>query len=126
MTKVKEHEVHCGECSAHMILKKSKFKNPYFYSCSNWPSCTGSHGAHPDGRPLGIPADKETKAARIEAHEAFDELWKNYDMKRKYAYSWLAKILGCAEVHIGESDYETCKLIERVCLEKIEELEGEK
>ena len=72
--------VNCAECGVEMVLRTTK-KYTYkdgsprkFYGCSNWPECNGVHGAHLNGEPLGIPADKETKQWRIKAHERFDEI----------------------------------------------------
>ncbi len=101
----------CGECGAEMVLRKSpKYKSP-FWGCSAFPACRGTHGAHPDGRPLGIPANKETKEWRIKAHAAFDPFWKNGIYERKQAYRYLAEKLGVERVHVGEADIEMCKRI---------------
>ena len=108
-------ELECPECGAKMTLRKSRFGQ--FYGCSTWPKCDAAHGAHPDGTPLGVPANKATKQARIKAHEAFDTLWKGGRMKRSEAYSWMASALGltAAEAHIGRFDIPTCeRLVEAV------------
>lgn len=55
--------VSCGECQAPMLLRESRFGK--FYGCTRFPECRGTHGAHPDGRPLGVPANAETKEARV-------------------------------------------------------------
>lgn len=105
------NEVICAECGAPMVLRRSaKYPHP-FYGCSNYPACTGTHGAHPDGRPLGIPATKETKAWRIKAHDAFDRLWKEGHMSRGRAYRRLARLMGADEIHIGEADISTCRQV---------------
>lgn len=101
----------CPECGAQMVLKYSgKFKVPVFYSCSQYPKCRTTHGAHPDGRALGIPANAETKKARIEAHEAFDRLWKLGGMSRGQAYAWMQQVLSLTEdeAHIGKFTTEQC------------------
>lgn len=89
-----------------MVLRTSRFG--LFYGCRSFPECRASHGAHPDGRPLGTPADAATKRARIRAHEAFDVLWKGGEMKRGAAYRWLAEQMGQDEVHLGELDEDGC------------------
>jgi ssDNA-binding Zn-finger/Zn-ribbon topoisomerase 1 len=114
-------KVICADCGSVMELRKSpKYKNP-FYGCSQFPVCRGTHGAHPDGRPLGIPANRETKDWRIKAHDAFDTLWKcgGINMTRKKAYKKLAEELGVKEVHIGEQDIEGCKRIIDVVTNKL-------
>jgi len=99
----------CPECAAPMLLKRSRYG--LFYGCSAWPRCTGTHGAHPNGKPLGTPADRATKLARIRAHDAFDQLWRGGGMTRKQAYAWLRRTLGLSkhEAHIGRFDVATCE-----------------
>lgn len=100
----------CPECGDLLLLKKSRAGN-YFYGCRRWPECRGSHGAHPDGTPLGVPADAETKQMRVAAHEVFDSLWKEGTLTRKGAYTWMQRTLGMTvdEAHIGNFDIATCK-----------------
>lgn len=107
----------CPDCGAPMVLKPSRYGQ--FYGCSRWSDtgCRGSHGAHPDGRPMGTPANAETKRARIEAHAAFDRLWKNGRMSRKRAYRWLRVALNLPKerAHISMFDVPQCEqLIRRV------------
>ena len=107
--------MNCPECGALMILKNSK--HGLFWGCSNFPQCKAAHGAHPDGTPLGIPADKATKQARIKAHTAFDGLWKRQGMKRKRAYRWLQERMGLGEedCHIGRFNTEQCNRVIEIC-----------
>lgn len=125
-------DVSCPECGSRMVLRRTqkfKWKNGegrLFYGCSRWPKCDGIHGAHPDGRPLGIPADKETKAARMEAHTAFERLrekrgWIGNNRERSGSYIWLGRKLGIAETeirdkcHIALFDIPTCKRVVEIC-----------
>ncbi len=116
----------CAECGAPMVLR-STIKYVYasrsprlFYGCTRWPQCSGAHGAHPDGQPLGIPADRETRIARIAAHDAFDSLWKRDGgrrMSRRDAYRLMQHLMGMREdeAHIGRFTAEQCKeLIDRL------------
>jgi ssDNA-binding Zn-finger/Zn-ribbon topoisomerase 1 len=126
----------CPDCGGTMRLKSSRF-GP-FYGCSNWPACDCTHGAHPNGEPLGIPADKETRQARTAAHAVFDPLWQNWqeaysgapepgrkkakdnNLKRaaRYrAYVWLASTLDLpfSECHIGLFDKATCARVIHAC-----------
>jgi ssDNA-binding Zn-finger/Zn-ribbon topoisomerase 1 len=122
----------CPECDGHLVLRRSK--HGFFYGCSRFPKCTAAHGAHPDGTPLGIPAGKDTKQARIRAHEFFDRLWKPietlYDRPldkgaklralkaaRRRAYSWLREKLELSEeeCHIGRFDKTTCDRVVEIC-----------
>lgn len=104
----------CPECHARMRLRQSK--HGPFWSCGRYPFCTGTHGAHPDGRPLGTPAPSSTKQARVLAHKYFDQLWQGKEPKglhRSAAYAWLAAALGLApaDTHIGQFDKRTCERV---------------
>lgn len=88
-----------------------------FYGCVGFPVCRTTHGAHPDGRPLGTPGDAATKAARIRAHAAFDPLWKGGAAKRNEAYYRLSKALGITrkECHIASFDAAMCERVVEAC-----------
>lgn len=106
----------CPECGSPMVLRSTvKFKHKdgqarKFWGCSQWPECSGVHGAHPDGTPLGIPADKETKELRIKAHAALDGLRQAIRLSRADAYKLLQQIMGMSEdeAHIGRFSKEQC------------------
>jgi ssDNA-binding Zn-finger/Zn-ribbon topoisomerase 1 len=107
-------DLKCPEpgCAGRLVLKESKYG--LFYGCEFWPidRCPGSHGAHPDGAPLGEPADQATKKARMRAHDAFDRLWKGRGapMSRTEAYEWVQEAMGMTseEAHIGRFSLEEC------------------
>lgn len=103
--------IKCPECGKNMVLRNSK--HGLFYGCSAFPECKAAHGAHPDGKPLGIPANKETKQWRIKAHDIFDAWWKAKGMKRKEAYKAMQEIMGISnkEAHIGSFNIEQCKYL---------------
>lgn len=119
----KEYPVTCI-CKAPMVLRYSgKIKKaPWFYGCSTFPKCRATHGCHQqDGRPLGRPADQETKGWRIKAHDAFDTLWQSGKFSRRGAYNWMKQTLNLSdeENHIGMMDTATCqRVIEAVEKEK--------
>lgn len=104
----------CPECGEYMILKKSKYG--FFWSCHTYPKCNGSHGAHPDGTPLGIPANKETKEWRIKAHNEFDKLWKSKGYKRSTCYRLLQELMDMTpdEAHIGRFNINQCKTLIKI------------
>lgn len=116
--------IRCPECGARMVLRETaKFRYPNsgsprrFYGCSNYPECKATHGAHPDGRPLGVPGDAATKQARIRAHNAFFLYCEKHGLSRGEGYEWLQKSLGMAanECHIGRFDAETCEIVVGLC-----------
>lgn len=100
----------CPDCGAPMKLKGSR--HGLFYGCTKWSEtrCRGSHGAHADGRPLGTPATRDTKDARIRAHAVFDQLWQYRGAKRSEAYRWMRKTmkLTIEQAHIGHFTLEQC------------------
>ena len=104
--------LNCGDCGAPMVLRSSKY-GP-FYGCSRWPDCKGTHGAHPDGKPKGTPADANTRKARVTAHRVFDEIWKRDLVRnRGAAYSWMRKAmnLGRSAAHISLFTVEQCETL---------------
>lgn len=109
---MQDHGLFCPDCGDSMALMKDR--NFVGYKCRTL-SCRGSHGAHPDGSPFGTPADAKTRKARIEAHDAFDRLWKFSTMTRTQAYTWMqgALSLESSECHIGSLDEDTCKRLVR-------------
>ena len=124
----------CPECGGRMWIKGSRFG--LFYGCENFPGCKGTHSAHADGRPMGVPGDGPTKIARHKAHRDFDRLWLGADRlyttvhgrnrarakktiirtARRRAYEWLAIQLGLGfdDCHIGNFDLETCQRVVEV------------
>lgn len=113
----------CPECGAKMVLRNSKFG--LFYGCTSFPKCKATHGAHADGQPLGIPANAKTKKARIRAHDAFDQLWKDKHMSRGDAYFWMqgAMVMTAEEAHIGRFTEDQCDELEVKVDEYLEELD---
>lgn len=88
-----------------------------WYACAHWPDCRGSCSAHPDGTPMGVPADAATRQARMQAHAAFDAFWRGPTriMARGDAYRWLEKQLGLPRdgAHIGAFTQAQCAQVLR-------------
>lgn len=85
--------LHCAECSNKLHLRDSEYGIRYLPISCEREHCDGALGAHPDGIPVGKPADRRAKAARVIAHEEFDRLWKNGKMTRSRAYAWMISAL---------------------------------
>lgn len=94
-----------------MILRDSRYG--WFYSCSTYPKCRATHGTHPNGEPLGTPADSKTKSWRVKAHIEFDKLWDGPDaeMTRSEAYRWMIETMAMAkdDAHIAKFSIERCQ-----------------
>lgn len=126
------HPVVCAECGGGMKLVRL-IENAtgrtlgLFYGCARYPHCYCTHGAHPDGKPMGTPANAETRARRHEAHLIFDKLWKRDGfMTRGAAYRWLAEAFGAEEVHMGNMSLEECDKVIRLARGKLAELSNER
>lgn len=109
---VVEEEVPCPDCGRYLMLKQGRYG--YYYKCMNR-RCDIIGGAHPDGRPLGIPAGPETRTFRKAAHEVFDRLWKAGEMSRTEAYAWMQSAMGMTkdEAHIGNFGIAECSRLIR-------------
>jgi hypothetical protein len=84
-----------------------------FFGCSRFPACKAAHGAHPDGTPLGRPADQDTKAARQRVHRICEEIWGDWDTgNRKAMYAWLR--YNAPQEHIAEMTEAECDEPERL------------
>lgn len=110
----------CPECGTDMILRYSSKTDGYFYGCGSYPECTSTHGCdQTTGRPLGVPADAETRQWRVLAHAEFDKLWSGLPpkMSRKEAYRVGAWLMGleAGKMHIAMLNEEQCiRLINEV------------
>lgn len=80
-----------------------------FWQCKDCDAYVGCHGL--SAAPLGRLANAELRAAKREAHAAFDPLWKGRSMSRSQAYRWLAGQMGIpfCQCHIGMFNVEQCK-----------------
>ena len=104
---------HCGAVMVkHQSRYYSELHQRIFYRCLT-PGCRTSTAAHPDGRVAATPANKETRDARIVAHDAFDALWKSGVVTRQVAYAWLQHKLHVE--HIGHATLEACEDIIAAC-----------
>lgn len=115
----------CACCGALMALEQTqRFRYPdgrarWFWRCET-AACDGIHGAHPDGRPLGTPADNETRAARIEAHDALSDLMAVCGLGKDEAYLWMqsAMKMTARAAHIGRMDLAQCRTLMAACAQE--------
>lgn len=87
--------------------------------CNAWVGCHKGTTT-----PLGRLAGPMLRRMKMDAHAAFDPLWKTrvaQGMSKKEArgrgYKWLAEQLGIApeDCHIGEMDVPTCRRVIALC-----------
>lgn len=120
---MKRLHIHCPYCHAPAVRRyaRSLFgdaarePNALYYVCSRYPTCNAYVSAHKkSGLPMGTLADPELRRKRIQAHHAFEQLWKSGPLTKKEAYRWLQDALGLSEdqAHIAcFSHYQCDKLI---------------
>ena len=113
----------CDYCNRDAELKSGKEVYPHradlhhkwIWVCEPCDARCGCHGA--SQKPLGRMANAELRRARMEAHAAFDPLWKKGNLSRTEAYAWLANQLGLAvsKCHIGLFGIEMCYSVRKAC-----------
>jgi hypothetical protein len=87
-----------------------------FYLCAPCDAYVGCHAG--TRRPLGRLANAELRRAKVDAHAAFDPIWRN-SISRSEAYRWLATMLRipASACHIGMFDVEQCRRVVQVVRE---------
>lgn len=92
--------------------------------CNAWVGCHDAGVGQGDGtKPLGVLANAYGRAARRDAHQAFDLLWNGGPMSRKNAYAWLAKSLDIRteDCHIGHFNESRCARVVELVNEYFED-----
>lgn len=95
----------CGKEAATLVDGARIYPHrPDLHRRSFWLCDCGAYcGCHPGTTfPLGAPAGRDTRAARVAAHDAFDPMWKVKAVRdnlpphvaRQAGYLWLADALG--------------------------------
>ena len=97
----------------------------WMYLCRDCNAYVGCHKG--TTTPLGRLANAELRQWKVQAHDAFDAIWKREcggTMSRGDAYKWLGKVMNLPPnlCHIGEFDVEQCKR----CIRNVAILKGNK
>lgn len=118
-------KVICDYCGKDAILVTGKDLYPHrpdLYGVRAWQCkpCKASVGCHKNSKknaPLGRLANSELKKLKMDAHAAFDPLWKSGKMRRKEAYALLANKLSIEinKCHIGMFNEEMCRRVVEAC-----------
>ena len=117
-------KVFCDYCGrrAEYVDSKVVYGRSYgmIYLCRNCMAYVGVHKG--TDKPLGRLANAELRHWKIQAHDAFDPLWKYGPFKgrRNEAYAWLASQMGLPveKTHIGMFDVQQCKRVIQICKER--------
>lgn len=111
----------CNYCNKPAKLVDSKvlygYAKGHIWLCS----CGAYVGTHKNStKPKGTLADRETRKARIKAHEVFDSYWKtrfwtgnSRRQARIAGYKWLADQMGMdlKQCHIGKFNAQQCQRV---------------
>ncbi len=131
---------YCGKTAAFLPSSDALYHGRDYgpvYAC---PPCGAWVGCHPGTRiPLGRLADADLRRAKIDAHAAFDAIWRAYHATRQAedpayprgraratAYRQLSAALGIDPrvCHIGHFDLQTCQRVVELCASGSFRLEG--
>lgn len=110
------NSIPCGYCGGEAKFCETSthiYRRDYgpVYDCRPCDAYVGVHKG--SKRAKGSVANKDLRELRKLAHTMFDPLWRRDGMTRDQAYEHLAEVFG-REVHIGQSDEETCRQIIRL------------
>ena len=95
---MKKKQIHCPYCGAKASLRPAsavygtatKVPDSYLYVCDRYPRCDSYVGAHKRTKePMGTLANGDLRNKRIQAHKAFDWMWKSGLMTKWQAYKWM-------------------------------------
>lgn len=122
---LKKRTIHCPYCGAKATLHPSRYvygdtakTNGFVYVCDRYPRCDAYVSAHRKSRqPMGTLADRDLRNKRIQAHKAFDRMWKSGHMKKWQAYKWMQGVLDLDErqAHIAMFSEYMCDQLISVC-----------
>lgn len=118
----KRKQIHCPYCGAKATLRPSSAvygdaakTDGYLYVCDRYPKCDSYVGAHKKTKlPMGTLANGDLRNKRIQAHKAFDWMWKSGLMTKWQAYKWMQGKLDLSDeqAHIAMfSEYMCDRLI---------------
>lgn len=114
---MKKKQIHCPYCGAKASLRPAsavygtatKVPDSYLYVCDRYPRCDSYVGAHKRTKePMGTLANGDLRNKRIQAHKAFDWMWKSGLMTKWQAYKWMQGKLALTDeqAHIAKfSEY---------------------
>lgn len=89
-----------------------------FWKCPDHDAYVGCHPGTEHA--MGRMADAATRRLKLDAHAAFDPLWKSGRMKRGQAYGWLAERLGIPKgcCHMGSMSDDNLRRVAAICKEE--------
>ena len=122
---MKKVQIRCPYCGAKATLRPSSAvygdaakTDGFLYVCDRYPKCDAYVAAHRKSRlPMGTLANGDLRHKRIEAHKAFDWMWKSGLMSKRQAYKWMQAKLGLSEeqAHIAKFGEYMCGQLIDAC-----------
>ena len=123
---MKRLHIHCPYCGAPAVRRYGRDlfgdaaadPSALYYACARHPMCDAYVSAHKKSSlPMGSLADPSLRRKRIQAHAAFDRLWKEGPLTKKQAYRWLQGALGLPEdqAHIACFSHYQCDRLIAMC-----------
>ncbi len=106
---------YCGKKAKKITGKTLYPRHEYlwgktYFRCEPCDAHVGTHDG--TGEPLGTLADRKLRSARMDAHEAFDQMWRERVVHRSFAYRWLRKRMGLTRTaHGGGMTFEECQFV---------------
>ncbi len=122
MSESKFRDLQCPECGSPMelVFTNYRYKNGKRkprYQCIHHPECSGAHGCHPDGTPLGVPGNSKTRMLRQALHEIFEVKYPGpIERVRKKTALWLSG--NGFPAHIGEMTADECRTAIHIIINK--------
>jgi hypothetical protein len=124
VTNLKRKAVKCPYCGARAFLRPAsavhgeRARDEYLYVCSRYPKCDAYVSAHKQShQPMGVLANGKLRRKRIDAHRAFDRLWREGIMKKWQAYIWMQAKFGLSprQAHIANFSEYMCDELISLC-----------
>lgn len=115
----------CPYCQADSVMADSAevYGRSYgpIWICRPCGAYVGCHKG--TTRPLGRLANAQLRKLKVQAHDAFDKLWRKRYMTRTDAYAWLSKELEIPSdyTHIGMFSEATCQKVIDLCTKFIQQ-----
>lgn len=104
----------CPHCHVDGVLRQREYGHRWECPVPGCDARVGVHKHSPRFAPLGTMARGPLRAIRMQAHDAFDPLWRGARARFPYrnaAYAWLARELeiDVKRCHFGEFDEAMCR-----------------
>ena len=123
---MKQTRIHCPYCGSLATLRPASVihglsdisAGTYLYVCRRWPACDAYVTAdRRTKQPLGTLANGDLRHKRIQAHRAFDRLWRSGLMSKREAYQWMQTEFGLHkdQAHIAQFGAYMCDRLIRAC-----------